>query len=86
MDCVFGVAGNDFVIIGSDRSVARSIMKLQDTDEKLTKINNYQILGAAGEVSDRKNFSKLVLAESEYYYFRYNQRLDTDELANYTRF
>lgn len=86
MDCVFGIAGKDFVIMASDRSVARSIIKIQDTDEKMIKLTNNQILGACGEVSDRKNFCKLVNAELNYYYYRYNQKLDTDELANYTRY
>jgi 20S proteasome subunit beta 4 len=85
MDCVFGISGDDFVIIASDRAVARSIIKLQDSDDKLTVLNDYQILGAAGEVSDRKNFSKLVYGEMEYYYYKYNFRPDTDEVANYTR-
>ena len=85
MDCVFGMAGEDYVIIASDRSVARSIIKLQDTDDKLTILSNNQILGAAGEVSDRKNFSKLIYGEMELYYYKNNFRPSTDEVANYTR-
>ena len=85
MDCAFAIQGTDYILIASDRSVARSIIKLQDSDDKLTLLSNTQILAACGEVSDRKSFSKLVFGELEYYYYRYNTRLDTDEVANYTR-
>ena len=85
MDCAFGVAGEDWVIIGSDRAVVKSIIKLQDTDDKLRILSDNQIISCCGEVADRKEFSKLVNGEMDYYYYRYNKRLSTDELANYTR-
>lgn len=85
MDCAFGIQGTNYVLIASDRSVARSIIKLQDSDDKLTLLSNSQILASCGEVADRKSFSKLIFGELEYYYYRYNNRLNTDEVANYTR-
>jgi 20S proteasome subunit beta 4 len=85
MDCAFGVAGDDWVIIASDRAVAKSIIKYQDTDDKLRILSDNQIISSCGEVADRKEFSKLVNGEMDYYYYRYNKRLNTDELANYTR-
>lgn len=85
MDTAFAIQGNDYVLIASDRSVARSIIKLQDSDDKLTVLSDNQILAACGEVADRKNFSKLILGEMEYYYYKYNNRLNTDEVANFTR-
>jgi 20S proteasome subunit beta 4 len=85
MDCAFAIQGNGFIIVASDRSVARSIIKLQDSDDKLTLLSNSQIMATSGEVSDRKNFSKLISGELEYYYYKYGNRLNTDELANFTR-
>lgn len=85
MDCAFAIQGTDYVLIASDRSVARSIIKLQDSDDKLTYLSDTQLLASCGEVSDRKSFSKLILGELEYYYYKYNNRLNTDEVANYTR-
>ena len=85
MDCAFAIQGTDYILIASDRSVARSIIKIQDSDDKLTLISDNQILAACGEVSDRKSFTKLIFGELEYYYYRYNTRLDTDEVANFTR-
>lgn len=85
MDCAFAIQGNDYILMASDRSVVRSIIKLQDSDDKLTLLSDSQILAACGEVSDRKSFTKLILGELEYYYYRYNNRLNTDEVANFTR-
>ena len=85
MDCAFAIQGTDYIIIASDRSVARSIVKLQDSDDKLTYLSDSQILATCGEVADRKSFSKLIFGELEYYYYRYGNRLNTDEVANYTR-
>ena len=85
MDCAFAIQGNDFILIASDRSVVRSIVKMQDSDDKLTRLSDTQILAACGEIADRKTFSKLILGELEYYYYKYNNRLNTDEVANFTR-
>lgn len=86
-DCVFGIVGKDFVIIASDRSVNRSVLKIQDCDEKLTTLSDNILIGVSGldDVSSRKGFSKLIKGESEYYYYRYNNRLNTYETANFTR-
>jgi 20S proteasome subunit beta 4 len=85
MDCIFAIQGNDYILFASDRAIARSIIKIQDSDDKLLQISETQILGAAGEAADRKNFSKLIYGELEYYHYKYNNRLDTDEVANFTR-
>ena len=84
-DCIFGIAGKDFVIIAADMAATRSILKIQDEDNKLIILSNSQILGVSGENADRTAFSKLIHGELEYYYYRYNNRLNTDEIANYTR-
>jgi 20S proteasome alpha/beta subunit len=84
-DCVFGIAGKDFVIIASDLAATRSILKIQDEDTKLTQLTNNQILAISGENADRNAFAKLIYGELEYYYYRYNNRLTTDEVANFTR-
>lgn len=85
MDCAFGIQGKDFILMASDRSVARSIMKLQDSDDKMTILSDNQIMAACGEIADRKDFSHLLKCELEYYYFVNGHRLNTDEVANYTR-
>ena len=86
MDCVFGVQGKDFILLAGDRpSVGNSIIKLQDSDHKIIKLANNQLMACVGESYDKKNFPKLVKANMELYYFQNGQRLTTDETATYIR-
>ena len=86
MDCVFGVQGKDFVLLAGDRAaVGNSIIKFQDTDHKILKLANNQLMACVGEAYDKKNFSKLIKANMELYYFQNGQRLTTDETAAYIR-
>ena len=86
MDCVFGIQGKDFVLLAGDRaSVSNSIIKLQDTDHKIFKLTNNQMMATVGESYDKKNFAKLIKANMELYFFMNGQRLTTDETASYIR-
>ena len=86
MDCVFGIQGKDFVLLAGDRaSVSNSIIKLQDTDHKIFKLTNNQMMATVGESYDKKNFAKLIKANMELYFFKNGQRLTTDETASYIR-
>ena len=86
MDCVFGVQGKDYILLAGDRaSVSNSIIKLQDTDHKIFKLANNQLIATVGESYDKKNFAKLIKANMELYYFQNGQRLTTDEAASYIR-
>ena len=86
MDCVFGIQGNDYILLAGDRaSVSNSIIKLQDTDHKKMKLTDNQMIACVGEAYDKKNFSKYIKANMENYYFQNGQRLTTDETAAYIR-
>ena len=86
MDCVFGIQGKDFVLLAGDRaSVSNSIINLQDTDHKIFKLTNNQMIATVGESYDKKNFAKLIKANMELYFFQNGQRLTTDETASYIR-
>ena len=86
MDCVFAVQGPDYILVAGDRaSVSNSIIKLQDTDHKILKLANNQLIATVGEAYDKKNFAKYIKANMENYYFQNGQRLTTDETAAYIR-
>ena len=86
MDCVFGIQGKDYILLAGDRaSVSNSIIKLQDTDHKIMKLTDNQMIACVGEAYDKKNFSKYIKANMENYYFQNGQRLTTDETAAYIR-
>ena len=53
MDCTFAIQGDDYILLANDKSVMRSIMKLQDSDVKTIKLTDHQILACVGEHYDR---------------------------------
>ena len=57
MDCVFGIQGKDFILLAGDRaSVGNSIIKFQDSDHKIIKLNDNQLMACVGESYDKKIF------------------------------
>ena len=60
MDTVFGIAGMDWVIIVTDTAVNRSIFTLKHDEDKIMSLNNYKIVGAAGDTSDRYTFCNFI--------------------------
>ena len=85
MDCTFAIQGDDYILLANDKSVMRSIMKLQDSDVKTIKLTNHQILACVGEHYDRKNFSKLIKCNLDLYNYQNGNRLNTEEVASYVR-
>jgi 20S proteasome subunit beta 4 len=85
MDCTFAIQGDDFILLANDKSVMRSIMKLQDSDVKTIKLTAHQLLSCVGEHYDRKNFSKLIKCNLELYNYQNGNRLNTEEVASYVR-
>lgn len=85
MDTAFAIQGNDYILLATDRAVMRSIMKLQDSDDKALRLNEKQMIATCGEVRDRKVFAKYIQCNLDYYYYLNGNRLNTTELANYTR-
>ena len=86
MDCVFGIQGKDFILLAGDRaSVGNSIIKFQDSDHKIIKLTDNQLMACVGESYDKKNFPKYIKANMELYYFKNGNRLTTDETAAYIR-
>ena len=86
MDCVFAIQGNDYVLVAGDRAcIGNSILKFLDTDHKILKLTDNQLIACVGEAFDKKNFSKLIKANMDLYYYNNGHRLTTDEAAAYVR-
>ena len=49
MDTVFGIAGRDWVIVVTDTAVNRSIFSLKHDEDKIMDLNQFKVVGAAGE-------------------------------------
>ena len=86
MDCVFGIQGNDYILIAGDKaSISNSIIKFQDSDRKIWKLSNNRVIACVGESYDKKDFVKFIRANMELYYFQNGQKLTTEETAAYVR-
>lgn len=86
MDCVFGIQGDDYILIAGDKAaVSNSIIKLHDAEHKITPLSPNQLIATVGEEYDKKNFARLIKANMELYYYNNGQRLTTDEAASYVR-
>ena len=60
MDTLFGFVGKDYVLIGADRAAQFSIVKLHDTEDKISEIDGNKLLASGGDPADRINFSDLM--------------------------
>ena len=85
MDVAFGIQGKDFILLATDKAVMRSIIKLQDSDDKSLILNDKQMIATVGDNHDRKVFAKYIKCNLDYYYYLNGNRLTTTEAANYTR-
>ena len=85
MDTIFGIGGNDWVIVCADTAVNRSIFTLKHNEEKITHLNNYKILGASGEQTDRYQFTNYVQRNLQLMEFRTGFELGVEATAQYMR-
>jgi len=85
MECVFGIIGDGFVILGADTAANQSIIKLKAEEDKIIQIDNTKVLGVIGEGGDKVNFSEYVKANMNLYSFRNGISMSTHAAANYTR-
>ena len=60
MDTCFGIAGKDWVVIVTDSAVNRSIFTLKHNEDKIMSLNQYKIVGASGEQTERYQFTNYV--------------------------
>ncbi|OMJ78900.1 hypothetical protein SteCoe_21169 [Stentor coeruleus] len=85
MDTLFGFTGKDYVLIATDRAAQFSIVKLLDSDDKITELDGNKLLAAGGDTADRINFSDLMQKNIHLYYYRNSVKLTTEATANFVR-
>lgn len=59
-DSLLGLCGDDWVILASDSTCARSVLVLKGDEDKIFPLDNNKILGCQGEDSDRSQFCEYV--------------------------
>ena len=85
MDAVFGICGKDWVVIVTDTAVNRSIFTLKHNEDKITDLSDHKIVGTAGEVADRTQFTKYIERNLALQEFRTGHELGVEATAQYMR-
>jgi len=85
MDSLIGFVGADYVLVMSDTSQARSILKMKGNEDKVYALDKYRLMAAAGEQGDRENFTQFIQKNLALYALRTGLPLTTEATANYTR-
>ena len=85
MDTLFGFVGQDYVLIGADRASQFSIVKLHDSEDKITELDGNKLMAAGGDTADRINFADLMQKNIHLYYYRNSVKLSTQATAHFIR-
>eukprot|EP00478_Filoreta_tenera_P002227 GABV01002288.1.p1 GENE.GABV01002288.1~~GABV01002288.1.p1 ORF type:complete len:203 (+),score=64.64 GABV01002288.1:105-713(+) len=84
-DTVIGFTTADGVLMATDMSAVRSILKFKDNQEKLINIDSDKIMGMSGVAADVENFSEYIARNIDFYKHRTGTRQTTHAVANFTR-
>lgn len=83
MDSQFAIQGKDFVLIAADASVAQSIVKFKEDEDKMVTIDGDKVLCMGGPVSDRVNFGAFVRNNIHLHKYQHGFKLNTAESAGF---
>ena len=85
MECLIGVAFNDFAIVAADARANRSIITLKGDSDKMFKLSNNCIMAACGEPGDTVQFAEFIQQNLQLYEIRNGYQLSPFSAANFTR-
>jgi len=85
MECLIGVKGKDFVMVASDTSNARSIVRMKDDDDKMVPLSDNVLMLVCGDNGDCLQFSEYMAKNIQLYKMRNGYELSPDAAANFTR-
>ena len=85
MDSSFGIAGMDWALIVCDTAVNRSIFTLKHDEDKIIPLNNFKIMGLAGDAAARNQFANYIQRNLELQEYRTGCELGVDATAQYIR-
>ncbi|KAG8236854.1 hypothetical protein J437_LFUL017219 [Ladona fulva] len=85
MECLIGIAFNDYVLIAADMTNAHSIMVMKDDEEKLYQISKKMVMGVSGEAGDTTQFAEYIAKNIQLYKMRNGYELSPQAAATFTR-
>jgi 20S proteasome subunit beta 4 len=85
MDSLFGIVGADFVILVSDTSTTRSVLRMAEDEDKIMILDHHKLLASAGPHGDRTHFTEFIQRNVKLYKYRNNIDLNNHATANFIR-
>jgi len=70
MECSFGITGKDFVILASDQTAGRSIIKMKSDQNKIKAIGPHLAIAYGGEPGDTDNLADYIDRNLRLYHMR----------------
>lgn len=84
-ECSFGITGKDFVLLASDQSAGRSIIKMKSDENKIRQLSPSLCMAYGGEPGDTENFVDFVERNLRLYQIRHNIELAPGPASAYIR-
>lgn len=85
MECVIGIAFNDFAIVAADARVSRSIITLKGDADKMFNLSKHCLMAVCGEPGDTVQFAEFIQQNMQLYEIRNGYELSPYATANFTR-
>ncbi|KAK6905662.1 hypothetical protein I203_106492 [Kwoniella mangroviensis CBS 8507] len=70
MECSFGLTGKDYVLLCSDMSAGRSIIRMKSDENKIKALGPHLAMAYGGEPGDTNNFAEYVERNMRLYHIR----------------
>jgi len=84
-ECSFGLIGKGYVIIASDSTAGRSIVKMKEDEDKIKGLGPNLMMAYGGEPGDTIQFAEYVERNLRLYHIRHNHALRPSSAAAWTR-
>eukprot|EP00300_Choanocystis_sp_HF-7_P023852 c25238_g1_i1.p1 GENE.c25238_g1_i1~~c25238_g1_i1.p1 ORF type:complete len:199 (+),score=34.98 c25238_g1_i1:34-630(+) len=85
MDTLIGLKGKDFVIVASDTTNARSVLRFKSDADKVMELDSHKLMGFGGDTGDYLNFCEFIQRNVALSKFRTGMTMSTNAAVHFTR-
>ncbi|BGP55730.1 hypothetical protein JCM8202_005705 [Rhodotorula sphaerocarpa] len=85
MEVAFGITGKDYVLLASDTSAARSIVKMKGDEDKQKEVGKHLVIAYSGEPGDTVHFAEYIERNLRLYQIRNHIPLRPPAAASWIR-
>ncbi|CAD5113875.1 DgyrCDS3039 [Dimorphilus gyrociliatus] len=85
MECVIGIKGKDFILLASDMTSGRSIMRMKNDQDKMYQLSDKLVMATVGEAGDATQFSEYIAKNVQLYKMRNGYDLSPNAACCFTR-